>query len=125
MSAQIPSVKYDENNSPYIGVGDHKIRLENEQPTEAVLEKARNELREIPDVTGPAIDEFREMLKGELLSIVLLSLIRFEDRVSGYKSLSNYCRTHLSSMMRAAYKIQSQFHETTQSPHDKSINETR
>lgn len=65
MSAQILSVKYDENNLPFIGVGDHKIRLENEQPTEAVMEKARNELREVPDVTGPAIEELREMLKGE------------------------------------------------------------
>lgn len=75
MSAQILSVKYDENNLPYIGIGDHKIRLENEQPTEAVMEKARNELREVPDVTGPAIEELREMLKGEFLSIRKLSLI--------------------------------------------------
>lgn len=65
MSAQILSIKYDENNLPYIGVGDHKIRLENEQPTEAVMEKARNELREIPEITGPAIAELREMLKGK------------------------------------------------------------
>lgn len=76
MSAQILSVKYDENNLPFIGIGDHKIRLENEQPTEAVMEKARNELREVPDVTGPAIDELREMLKGKFSSTLLLSLIR-------------------------------------------------
>lgn len=70
MSTQILSVKYDENNLPYIGLGVHRIRLENEQPTEAVLEKARNELREVPDITGPAIEELREMLKGEFLSLI-------------------------------------------------------
>lgn len=64
MSAQIVTVKYNENNAPYIGIGDHEIRLESEPPKEAVLEKARNELRELPEITGPAIAELREMLKG-------------------------------------------------------------
>lgn len=66
MSAQILSVKYNENNVPYIGLGEHEIRLESEPPTEAVIEKARIELREQPDITGPAIVELREMLKGKL-----------------------------------------------------------
>lgn len=65
MSAQIVTVKYNENNVPYIGVGTHEIRLESEQPTEAVIEKARVELREQDEITGPAIVELREMLKGE------------------------------------------------------------
>ncbi|XP_055298216.1 alpha-tocopherol transfer protein [Sitodiplosis mosellana] len=65
MSAQIVTVKYNENNVPYISLGAHEIRLESEQPTEAVLEKARVELREQPEITGPAIAELREMLKGE------------------------------------------------------------
>lgn len=65
MSAQILTVKYNENNVPYIGLGAHEIRLESEQPTEAVMEKARVELRELDEITGPAISELREMLKGE------------------------------------------------------------
>lgn len=65
MSAQIVSVKYNENNVPYIGIGDHEIRLESEQPKEAAMEKARTELRELPEITGPAITELREMLKGK------------------------------------------------------------
>lgn len=65
MSAQILSVKYNENNVPYIGIGDHEIRLESEQPKEAAMEKARTELRELPEITGPAINELREMLKGK------------------------------------------------------------
>lgn len=65
MSAQIVTVKYNENNVPYIGLGEHEIRLESEPPTEAVMEKARNELREYPEVTEPAIAELREMLKGK------------------------------------------------------------
>lgn len=65
MSAQIVTVKYNENNVPYIGLGAHEIRLESEEPTEAVMEKARVELRELPEIAGPAIAELREMLKGE------------------------------------------------------------
>lgn len=52
MSAQILTVKYNENNVPYIGLGEHEIRLEAEAPSEAVMEKARNELRELPEITG-------------------------------------------------------------------------
>lgn len=66
MTAQILTVKYNENNVPYIGLGDHEIRLESEDPTEAMKEKARVELREVPEITGPAIVELREMLKGKL-----------------------------------------------------------
>lgn len=66
MSAQILTVKYNENNVPYIGIGEHEIRLESEPPTEAVMEKARTELRELPEITGPAIAELREMLKSKL-----------------------------------------------------------
>lgn len=65
MSAQILSVKYNENNVPYIGLGDHEIRLESEPPSDAVMEKARNELRELPEIVEPAIAELREMLKGK------------------------------------------------------------
>lgn len=67
MSAEILAVKYNENNVPYIGIGEHEIRLESEPPTEAVMEKARTELRELPEITGPAIAELREMLKGKLI----------------------------------------------------------
>lgn len=65
MSAQILSVKYNENNVPYIGLGDHEIRLESEPPSDAVMEKARTELRELPEIVEPAIAELREMLKGK------------------------------------------------------------
>lgn len=65
MSAQIVTVKYNENNVPYIGLGEHEIRLESESPTEAVMEKARIELRERPEITGPAIAELREMVKSK------------------------------------------------------------
>lgn len=64
-SAQILAVKYNENNVPYIPLGDHELRLEAEQPKEAILEKARTELREVPEIVGPAIAELRELLKGK------------------------------------------------------------
>lgn len=65
MSAEILAVKYNENNVPYIGIGEHEIRLESEPPSEAVMEKARKELREVPEIVEPAIAELRELLKGK------------------------------------------------------------
>lgn len=68
MSAQILAVKYNENNVPYIGIGEHEIRLESEPPKEAILEKARTELRELPEIIGPAIVELRELLKSKYIN---------------------------------------------------------
>lgn len=70
-SAQILSVKYNENNVPYIGLGEHELRLESEPPKEAVLEKARTELRELPEIVGPAVAELREMLKSKCSGIAV------------------------------------------------------
>lgn len=64
-SAQILSVKYNENNVPYIGLGKHELRLESEPPNEAIMEKARTELRELPEIVDPAIAELREMFKSK------------------------------------------------------------
>lgn len=72
MSAQILSVKYNEDNVPYIGLGDYEIRLESEQPPDAVMERARTELRELPEITEPAIAELRELLKGKGACFVLI-----------------------------------------------------
>lgn len=65
MSAEIVCIKYNENNIPYIGLGEHEIRLESESPNEAVLEKAKTELREIPEIVTPAILELRELLQSK------------------------------------------------------------
>lgn len=59
------NLKFDANNVPYIALGELTIRLENEPPSEKVLEKARVELRETPEIAGPAIEELRAMIKGE------------------------------------------------------------
>lgn len=67
MSAEILAVKYNENNVPYIGIGKHEIRLESEPPTEAIIEKARKELREVPEIVEPAIVELREMLQSKYI----------------------------------------------------------
>lgn len=72
MSAQILSVKHNENNVPYIALDGCEIRLENEQPSEAIMEKARTELRELPEIVEPAIAELREMLKGKCVAARLL-----------------------------------------------------
>lgn len=67
MSAEILAIKYNENNVPYIGLGKHEIRLESEPPTEAILEKARKELREVPEIVEPAIVELRELLQSKCI----------------------------------------------------------
>lgn len=64
-SAQILAVKYTENNVPYIALGEHELRLEAEPPSEAILEKARTELRELPEIVEPAVNELRELLKSK------------------------------------------------------------
>lgn len=65
MSTEISCIEYFRDKNPYIQVGDYEIRLESEPPSEAVLQKARNELREVPEITAPAILELREMVKGK------------------------------------------------------------
>lgn len=65
MSIEIPCIKYNQNNTPYIELGDYEIRLENEEPDEAVLQKSRDELREVPEIMAPALLELREMVKGK------------------------------------------------------------
>lgn len=60
-----PCIKYNQSNTPYIEFGAYEIRLENEQPDEAVLQKSRDELREVPEIVEPAILELRELVKGK------------------------------------------------------------
>ena len=62
------SIKYDQDNLPYIPLGDLKVRLENEEPTDAVMEKARTELRETSEIAGPACEELRALLKCKFLN---------------------------------------------------------
>lgn len=49
---------------PYIQLGDVVVRLENEEPCPAVIEMARVQLREVPEIVGPAIEELRALVKG-------------------------------------------------------------
>lgn len=65
MSMAAPCIKYNQSNTPYIELGAYEIRLENEQPDEAVSQKSRDELREVPEIVEPAILELRELVKGE------------------------------------------------------------
>lgn len=68
MSSGNVCIKYNENNIPYVDLIDYHIRLENESPSEDVLQKARDELRELPENIAPAVEELRELLKGEPIS---------------------------------------------------------
>lgn len=63
-------LKYDDKEMPYIPLDNLNVRLENDEPTEAVREKARTELRETPDVVVPALEELRRLLKSELIYTV-------------------------------------------------------
>lgn len=64
------SIQFGEDKIPYIDLGrDYKIRLEYEDITdEKFLEKARKELRESPEIVKNAIEELRNLIKGNCVS---------------------------------------------------------
>ncbi|XP_055636877.1 alpha-tocopherol transfer protein-like [Toxorhynchites rutilus septentrionalis] len=61
------ALKFDENKTPYIELGnDYVVRLENDEFTDVKSkEKAVRELRETPDVTDKAFETLRAMLQEE------------------------------------------------------------
>lgn len=61
------SIETDENKIPYILLGEgYRIRLEFEDlADEKYIAKAKNELRETPEIAKAAIDELRELITGE------------------------------------------------------------
>ncbi|XP_076764500.1 alpha-tocopherol transfer protein-like [Xylocopa sonorina] len=50
---------------PQLKMGKYVFRAELEEPDESYREKAKNELRETPEVVEQALKEFRALLKGE------------------------------------------------------------
>jgi len=65
MSATALQILHDDNKMPYITFGEYEIRLESEPPDEELLERAKIELREVPEIVQPALTELRELLKAE------------------------------------------------------------
>lgn len=61
------SIVVGDDKIPYIDLGEgYIIRLEYEElKDEKYIEKARNELRETPEVVRDAIEELRQLIKGE------------------------------------------------------------
>ncbi|CAL7944009.1 unnamed protein product [Xylocopa violacea] len=50
---------------PELKIGKYVFRAELDEPDEFYLEKAKNELRETPEVVEQALKDFRALLKGE------------------------------------------------------------
>ncbi|XP_055636926.1 alpha-tocopherol transfer protein-like isoform X2 [Toxorhynchites rutilus septentrionalis] len=50
---------------PSIQLGDYVLRFELEDLTPAVKEVAKNELRETPEIKAKAVEELRELLRGQ------------------------------------------------------------
>jgi prefoldin subunit 5 len=61
------SIEYGEDEIPFVDLGKgYKIRLEYEDLTdEKYLAKARDELRETPEIVENALAELRKLIKGE------------------------------------------------------------
>lgn len=58
-------MKLDSDGTPYVMWGKKKIQLEaNPVPEQAVLDVAKEELRESPEIVKEAIAELRQLLKG-------------------------------------------------------------
>lgn len=60
-------IRLGEDNVPYIDLGNgYKVRLEYEEVTdEGSIDKAKNELRETPEIVAEALAELRRLLKAE------------------------------------------------------------
>lgn len=69
------SIQYDDNQVPYIDLGTATIRMEKEEAPEWALEKARQELRELPEIMEPAIKKLRELIEGKCESFFAFSFI--------------------------------------------------
>lgn len=61
------SIVIAEDKIPFIDLGDgYKVRLEYEDLTdEKYIEKAKNELRETPDVVKNAVEELRQLITSK------------------------------------------------------------
>ena len=55
----------------FITLGDCVLRFEDDEVGEEFEEKARNELRETPDVVKNAMEEFKRLIEGKVLYIFL------------------------------------------------------
>ncbi|XP_049882252.1 alpha-tocopherol transfer protein-like [Pectinophora gossypiella] len=115
-------VQFDKNGSPFVEWGG-MIRLEKEPITEKnLLEKAETELRETPEVREQALNELRQLLKGETSLVIpidnddfLLKFLRpckfyaesaFKRVQAYYKfrlSHADYCRDLMPSAIRSAF----------------------
>jgi hypothetical protein len=58
-------VAVGEDNVPFIQLGDHQLRLDLEDLDETYKERAKNELRETPEVVENALRQFRELIIGK------------------------------------------------------------
>lgn len=66
------SLETDDNGVPYIQLGKYKIRLEGEELTDELKEKAKRELRESPEVVQKAMQQLREYIKGMFYNIIII-----------------------------------------------------
>lgn len=61
-------IQFDEDGKPYVTWDENIITLEREPVTdEDVLDKAKTELRETPEIREKALHDLRELLKGKFL----------------------------------------------------------
>lgn len=71
-------IKYDANNAPYFELGNVIVRLEIDEPNDAIKEIARVQLRETPDIVKNSIEELRALIKGKFNTIMLIINIAFD-----------------------------------------------
>ncbi|KAJ2953835.1 hypothetical protein O0L34_g1464 [Tuta absoluta] len=116
-------LQYDINGSPFVEWGGNTIRLEKEPLTEKeLIEKAETELRETPEIRDQALQELRQLLKGETSLVIpiekddfLLKFLRpckfyaesaFKRIQAYYKfrlSHAEYCRDLMPTTVRSAF----------------------
>lgn len=63
-------VETGEDNVPFVQLGECQLRLDLEDLNEEYQERARNELRETPEIVERALLQFREYILSELFFII-------------------------------------------------------
>lgn len=97
-------IQIDEDGTPFVMWGESRIQLETKPITDpAVLDKAREELRETPDTVKQALQELRGLLKGEPIVIKKPARIDFRSTNSKLLSIGSAGSTKLARDLSSNY----------------------
>jgi len=66
---ETPTLSRDDNGDPYIQLGENILRLEFEEIDSFYVEKARDELRETPEIVEESVCQLQKLIEGSFLNV--------------------------------------------------------